>query len=112
MTISSFCFARRAEAAGGIPAHRENDERRMRKSTVPMRKNRFHKAGKQKGRSTLSGSALILSDSGPFDDVDTVRIHFSGRAGICTFGFTVSRAILHHGHLLREESWPLIWFPR
>ncbi|MBB4292167.1 hypothetical protein GGE16_004243 [Rhizobium leguminosarum] len=50
---------------------------------------------KQKGRSTLAGSALILSDSEQFDDVDTARIHFSGRAGICTFCEAVSRAVLH-----------------
>ncbi|PDT04746.1 hypothetical protein CO666_08355 [Rhizobium chutanense] len=39
---------------------------------------------KQKGRSTLAGSALILSDSEQFDDVDTARIHFSGRSRIWT----------------------------
>ncbi|TAY09401.1 hypothetical protein ELH92_27515 (plasmid) [Rhizobium ruizarguesonis] len=55
-------------------------------------------AGKQKGRSTLAGSALILSDNEQFDDVDTARIHFSGRTGIWTLSAGVSRggsAVLH-----------------
>ncbi|QND22982.1 hypothetical protein ELI47_34205 (plasmid) [Rhizobium ruizarguesonis] len=55
-------------------------------------------AGKQKGRSTLAGSALILSDNEQFDDVDTARIHFSGRTGIWTLSARVSRgrsAVLH-----------------
>jgi hypothetical protein len=49
------------------------------------------RAVKQKGRSTLAGSALILSDNEQFDDVDTARIHFSGRAGIWTLSAGVSR---------------------
>ncbi|KAF5883993.1 MULTISPECIES: hypothetical protein [Rhizobium] len=49
------------------------------------------RAVKQKGRSTLAGSALILSDNEQFDDVDTARIHFSGRTGIWTLSAGVSR---------------------
>lgn len=48
-------------------------------------------AVEQKGRSTLAGSALILSDNEQFDDVDTTRIHFSGRTGIWTLSSEVSR---------------------
>jgi hypothetical protein len=55
-------------------------------------------ARKQKGRSTLAGSALILSDNEQFNDVDTARIHFSGRTVIWTLSAGVSRggsAVLH-----------------
>jgi hypothetical protein len=48
-------------------------------------------AVEQKGRSTLAGSALILSDNEQLDDVDTARIHFSGRTGIWTLPTGVSR---------------------
>ncbi|MBB4576457.1 hypothetical protein GGI59_004908 [Rhizobium lentis] len=60
-----------------------------------LRKRSLENVRKQKGRSTLAGSALILSDSKGFDDVDTPGIHFSGRAGICALCVAVSRADLH-----------------
>ena len=56
---------------------------------------------KQKGRSTLAGSALILSDGRGFDDVDTPGIRFSGRAGICALCLAVSRADLHDNFAIR-----------
>ncbi|TCA72213.1 hypothetical protein E0H62_20025 [Rhizobium leguminosarum bv. viciae] len=64
----------------------------------PERAGMGTRAGKQKGRSTLAGSALILSDNEQFDDADTARIHFSGRTGIWTLSAGVSRggsAVLH-----------------
>jgi hypothetical protein len=66
---------------------------------------------KQKGRSTLAGSALILSDNEQFDDVDTTRIHFSGRTGIWTLSAGVSRggsAVLHVIDRSDQEATPVI----
>ncbi|MBY5879409.1 hypothetical protein ELI54_29990 (plasmid) [Rhizobium ruizarguesonis] len=65
---------------------------------LPAAGTRSSSRRQQKGRSTLAGSALILSDNEQFDDVDTARIHFSGRTGIWTLSAGVSRgrsAVLH-----------------